>query len=316
MPVPRTTLADCTISADAPYEEILDLLKLRGGIVVKGLVSEDDCKKVHADLKPYLEEVGKRSKWEGSFFPSTTHKIAGLITKSPAYAHTMLVNPTILQIARDVLSVRSQLAFARPRKWSTAMPNVNSTGILEIHPGSKAQELHRDDALYHNILPRADVWTKEREVSILNFVALSKVTAENGGTCFIPGSHLWGEYDELPGADHPDLLKAEMDVGDTFIMLCSTWHGGGHNQAVPGSPNSVRTLCQIGFVRGYLRQEENQAIVLDQDVLKTYPRLIQELAGWNVSLPMCGWTDFGHPLNRLGHDIPDSDGLFYDEDQL
>ncbi|GAA6023870.1 hypothetical protein JCM10207_000508 [Rhodosporidiobolus poonsookiae] len=316
MPHAKLTIQDCAIPASAPLEEIMDLLAVRGGIVLKDLVSQEDCDAMEKDLRPHLDRVAASKKgWEGSFFPSTTHKIGGLITKSSTYAHKVLAHPLLLQIARDILSVSNDLSFARPRKRSTALPNVNSTGILEIHPGSKAQELHRDDALYHNVLPKTDKWTKDREVSILCFVAGTRVTPQNGGTCFIPGSHMWGEFDELPGGDHPDLLKCEMERGDCFVMLCSTWHGGGTNSCEPGTPDSVRMLIQAGYVRGYLRQEEQQALALDPEVLKTYPREIQELAGWNISLPMCGWVDFGHPLNTLGYQIADSDDLFYDKDQ-
>lgn len=66
---------------------------------------------------------------------------------------------------------------------------------MRIGPGGKAQPLHRDDYISHNIHAGIDKWDDERdanrESAVGLFVAGSKVTKENGGTQFIQGSHLW-----------------------------------------------------------------------------------------------------------------------------
>lgn len=61
------------------------------------------------------------------------------------------------------------------------MPQVNVTTVLQIHPGAAAQTLHRDDIIFHPHRPAVDTWDRLREHSMLNFVALDKVTARNGG---------------------------------------------------------------------------------------------------------------------------------------
>ncbi|KAK4687175.1 hypothetical protein P7C73_g2941, partial [Tremellales sp. Uapishka_1] len=43
---PSVSLADCCIDASTPFEDIFALLKLRGGIVIKGLLSVEDCQKM------------------------------------------------------------------------------------------------------------------------------------------------------------------------------------------------------------------------------------------------------------------------------
>lgn len=83
----------------------------------------------------------------------------------------------------------------------TAAPDVNVTTVLQIHPGAAAQTLHRDvrdkqacspfinndtesisqDVLFHPHRPAVATWDRLRENTTLNFVALDKVTARNGG---------------------------------------------------------------------------------------------------------------------------------------
>lgn len=313
MVAPKVTLADCTLPATASVEEIESVIKLYGGCVVKGLFKPETCNQALAEFQPYLDNLGTGAqKWNGTFFPSTTKKVAGLITKSDTYA-SMILNETLLHIAHDLFAVRHKNRFYEPRKYSTCKPQIHVTDLLEIHSGGKAQVLHRDDSIYHNILPKADVWTKGRDVSILNFVALSRVTPDNGGTLFVPGSHLWGDEEEAPNEE--DALKADMETGDVFMMLCSTYHGGGNNILPPEDPLSVRSVALIGYSAGWLKQEENQYIALDWKKLATMPRAVQELAGWTVGLPMLGWYDHGHPLNHLGHDIPNGDHTFFDNNQ-
>lgn len=66
---------------------------------------------------------------------------------------------------------------------------------MRIGPGGKAQPLHRDDYISHNFHQEIDEWDDERdktrESAVGLFVAGTKVTKENGGTQFIPRSHLW-----------------------------------------------------------------------------------------------------------------------------
>lgn len=69
-------------------------------------------------------------------------------------------------------------------------------------------------------------------------------------------------------------------------ILCSTYHAGGANVCAPGEPDSVRTLAALGYKIGYLRQEENQYLANDHEVMKKLPMEVQALAGWGIALPM------------------------------
>lgn len=83
-------------------------------------------------------------------------------------------------------------------KWKESVSKLQAhTGAaMCIGPGAKAQPLHRDDYLHHNIHgevspPWDDARDMDRESAVGVFVAGSDSTEANGATRFIPGSHLW-----------------------------------------------------------------------------------------------------------------------------
>ncbi|KAK4704247.1 hypothetical protein P7C70_g1962, partial [Phenoliferia sp. Uapishka_3] len=277
------TFEDCCISASAPHSEIIALLKLHGFIVVKGLLSPEAAAEVKAELQPGLDAQAPKegdALWDGSFFPSTTRHTAGALVKSPAFVKSLVLNDTIYEIAKDTLSKRTKLRLMTPKKWATSLPHISTCGALELHPGTPAQPIHRDDTLWHVDQPAADVWTRGRDATITTLTALSPCFPENGATLFIPGSHLWDEYRD---PTYEECLSGIMDVGDTAIFLGRTMHAGGHN----ATKDSVRTLAVFTYCSGFLRTEENQFLVMKSDPEATaqLPRRALELAGYDISLP-------------------------------
>ena len=67
-----------------------------------------------------------------------------------------------------------------------------------------------------------------------------------------------------------------MERGDAFIFLSTMAHGAGYN-TIPGE---VRKIYNLVFIRGILRQEENQSLCIPRSkVLKMSPKL-QTLLGF------------------------------------
>jgi ectoine hydroxylase-related dioxygenase (phytanoyl-CoA dioxygenase family) len=105
------------------------------------------------------------------------------------------MNPLYQAICDHFLTTRSWNWWGDERKESVSKPYVTSCTALRIGPGADAQPLHRDDFINHNYLEEISEWHdvpyKRRETAVGLMVAATKVTKENGGTQFIPGSHLW-----------------------------------------------------------------------------------------------------------------------------
>lgn len=54
------------LPADAPLQDVFNLLKRDGGVFIKGLISEDDVDKAWGECRERLENDVA---WDGEFFP-------------------------------------------------------------------------------------------------------------------------------------------------------------------------------------------------------------------------------------------------------
>lgn len=226
------------------------------------------------------------------------------------------MDPLYRAVCDEFLTTRSWFWWGNERKESVSKPYLHSSIAMRIGPGGKAQPLHRDDYIAHNIHTEISEWDDERdcnrETAVGLFVAGCNVTKQNGGTAFIPGSHLWYESclscvrwpvadQEFRGTDRksaPDVnacIHAEMEKGDAFIMLASAFHGGGTN----ATADEKRMMFATFVTRGYLRQEENQFLAVKQEVAREYPREVLEFMGYSLSDPACGTVEQIDPIYAL-----------------
>ncbi|KAH7253780.1 uncharacterized protein BKA55DRAFT_566247 [Fusarium redolens] len=282
------------VPADAPIEDIIALLKRDGGVFVKGLISEADVDKAYDECRARLDSDVE---WAGNFFPKETQRAPSLLALSPTYARSQVMNPVYQQVVNHFLTTRSWFWWGTERKESVSKPYLHSCTAMRIGPGGKAQPLHRDDYISHNVHTNNEKWDDERDVNresaVGLFVAGSKVTKENGGTQFIQGSHLWGSERGPPRVE--DCIFAEMDKGDAFIMLASAYHGGGTNS----TNNEHRLIFATFSIRGFLRQEENQFLSVPRETAMKLDQDIQAFMGYSMSDPACGYVEQIDPIYLL-----------------
>ena len=175
--------------------------------------------------------------------------------------------------------------------WTTLQVSV--TQAIQIWPRHGAQPLHRDDYLHHRRRPRPD-----SQVQVPH--AATDFTAQNGATLVVPGSHLW---DDARRPRRDEAAPAVMRRSSVLIYLGSTYHGGGQNCTT----DELRTAVIISLTRGYLRQEENQYLVALLEIVRRFPPKIQQLLGYALSPPFCGWIEMRDPSVALAEtDIPSS----------
>ncbi|XRM38783.1 hypothetical protein ABZX51_002179 [Aspergillus tubingensis] len=291
------------VSKDTPVEEIIYLLKRDGGVFIKGLISEEDVDQASQEAKPRLDADVE---WNGSFFPAQTQRAPSLIAHSPTYTRTQVMNPLFHQVCDHFLTSRRWYWWGDEKKMSLSKPYVHSCTAMRIGPGGKAQPLHRDDYINHRYHTEIGQWDDvrdiERESAVGLFVAGCRVTRENGGTQFIPRSHLWGTERTTPPKVE-QCIFADMEKGDGFIMLASAFHGGGSNI----TENEYRLMFATFVVRGYLRQEENQFLAVPADVARTYDRETLEFMGYAMSEPACGYVEQMDPIYHLCPELKENE---------
>jgi ectoine hydroxylase-related dioxygenase (phytanoyl-CoA dioxygenase family) len=270
-----------TLQTSASVDEIAAVLRRDGGVIIANLVNPTVLDRFNADLAPYLSRVPFGEK---SFTGAKTRRCAALFAKSMATAD-LLMQPQFLGACEEILADDFSYPSAGGSTTVKTTLQVSVTQAIQIWPGQGAQPLHRDDYLHHRRHPGPD-----SQIQIL--YAATDFTARNGATLVVPGSHLWDDT-RLPYFD--EAVPAIMSRGSALIYLGSTYHGGGYNQ----TKDDMRTAIILSLARGYLRQEENQYLVVPLETVRRYPPRVQQLLGYALSPPFCGWIEMCDPSVAL-----------------
>ncbi|KAF2171104.1 hypothetical protein M409DRAFT_19075 [Zasmidium cellare ATCC 36951] len=269
-------------------KEAIDCMRRDGAVIFKQLVPVVSIKQALADVQHALEHGYGKYK-EGDFFEDRTSRATGLLRLSSSYAHDQLGHRLLRDIADHFLTTRHEerMANGEPYLWETP-PQISSCIAFKIDPGAKAQILHRDDSIYHNVHEPITTWTEPRDLSrdssLSLFVAGTESTADNGATRLIPGSHLLGSNEE---PQEKDAIPAELEPGDGLFMLSSVYHGGGANI----TSERTRIVFASSIIRGILRQEENQFLTVPMETMRKYPENVQRFAGFLQQFPELGWVN-------------------------
>lgn len=270
-----------TLPASAPVDQVTEVLRRDGGVIVADMQESEVLDRFNADLEPFLSRVPYGEK---GFTGTRTRRCAALFAKSMATAD-LLMQPQFLGSCEQILADDYSYPSARGNITVRTTLQVSVTQAIQIWPGQGAQPLHRDDYLHHRRHPGP-----ESQVQVL--YAATDFTAQNGATLVVPGSHLWDDT-RLPRLD--EAVPAVMSRGSGLIYLGSTYHGGGQNR----TENDLRTAVIISLARGYLRQEENQYLAVPLDIVRRYPPRVQQLLGYALSPPFCGWIEMCDPSVAL-----------------
>jgi ectoine hydroxylase-related dioxygenase (phytanoyl-CoA dioxygenase family) len=159
---------------------------------------------------------------------------------------------------------------------------ISSLSSIAIGPDEQAQPIHADDQLIPLTRPHVPI--------ICNTMwAITDFTEENGATRLIPGSHRWEEPPN-PLVSYTDTVAAEMPSGSVLVWVGSLWHGGGANQT-----DQRRVGIAMNYCAGYIRQQENQQLGIPPELVRTFPRRLQELVGYSVYNGLIGHIDKKHP---------------------
>ena len=127
------------------------------------------------------------------------------------------VHPPLIEACCHVL--------VKPFKLSTMLART-------LRPGTKAQELHQD-------FPRdTSGWT------MVGFILMiDEFRADNGATCFMPGSH-HGPAALANDAARGSPVVACGSAGSMIVYNGAVWHGHGRNKT-----DSARRSIQGAFIR-------------------------------------------------------------------
>lgn len=228
-------------------------------------------------LEKDLEETFDRTPFgDGNFYGYRTKRFGSLLRRSQSAAELVL-QPTVLAMARDVLGPACERI------------QLNVAQAIEIHPGEVEQFPHRDD----------DMWagTKGPHEYLLNVMwPLTPFTERNGATKIYPGSHTRRDQ---PSDELDDPIAAACDPGSAICFLGSTLHGAGANRS-----QSARRAVVIGYSLGWLKPYENLWLAYPPDVARRFSPELAELAGYAQHRPNLGNYEGQCPSILLRDRVP------------
>lgn len=118
-------------------------------------------------------------------------------------------------------------------------------------PGSGSMAIHSDQGL---VAPQP--WLAPWSVNVI--WCLDDVSAANGGTRYLPGSHRYQTLEDVPPDALDRMLSIEAAAGSIVVMDGRVWHTSGANSTA----DQERALLFAYYCADFLRPQVNWNVVL------------------------------------------------------
>ncbi|AMK31170.1 phytanoyl-CoA dioxygenase family protein [Pseudomonas mosselii] len=264
-----------TLGSDASVEQVVEIIRRDGGVIISDLVSPATLNALRDELDSYLNVTPCGV--DPYFAGTQTRRVARIIGRSDT-AVEVAMNPLFLGVAKQILQTPTHVWVGSDRIEMAPDIQLSITQAIQIGPGQGLQPLHRDDA--------TSLWRHPqfgREARLQMMLAISDFTEENGATRVIPGSHLWDD-ERMPTQE--ETVAAQMPAGSALLWMGSVYHGGGANTSA-----APRTGLTMAYDLAFLRLEENHFLSIPIERVRQLPAEMQRLLGWSASSTLLGWVE-------------------------
>ena len=251
------------MQAGESTDAIAEAVRTDGAVIVEGVLDPDLLARFNADIDPLLATAAADHDGQfindgvADFFGGNTRHITGVPAKSRVFATEVMVQPTLLGVAENIL---------RP---NCSGVQLNLGHVIDRGPGAQRQSLHRDELIW------AHLPNPHPDVMLAALVALVDFTEENGATVVVPGSHRW---DRARAPEEHEIVAAEMPAGSAVLYLGSVIHAAGSNLTT----DQWRRGMHLSYAVGWLRTEENHCLSVPISIARTLPRQAQVLLGYGA----------------------------------
>ncbi|MBJ37846.1 MAG: hypothetical protein CMD83_05205 [Gammaproteobacteria bacterium] len=291
-----------SFDAESPASHVATQLLSQGGVVIDALVPPELMDSVRAEIRSNVDEADEQG--SSVLWPEGNRTVGGLAAVSSTFVEELLVHPKILEVVDRVLQPQQPMILPRGERdaplpvtseklddggtqlvWRSEGAqahchhyNVGAAVMLEIGAGRQDhQYLHRENAIYQPFIERIGM----PEFIVSTMWAGTDFTPQNGATRVVPGSHKWPE---ALVAQSTEIAQAVMRKGSVVLWLSRTLHG-----AAKSTSDRERTGYFASYIVDWLRQEENQYIVVPEDAARSLSKRARQLIGYRSS-PSLGWA--------------------------
>lgn len=251
------------IEQDPPDPEVLGRVERDGWAVLPGVLSADEVASARTAL------VAAAAASEAAGFPTRIDaldpgglnvRVYDLIEHDPVFAH--------LVVHRAVIGYIDRLLDG-----DLAVSNFTANIAL---PGSGSMRAHNDQS---TVMP--EPWTCRYTLNAI--WCLDDVDEANGATRFLPGSHRYSTFDDVPDDPKAGMRPFEATAGSVILMDGRLWHTSGANT----TRDRERAMCFAFYTRSFLRHQTNWWRALSPDTRKRLDPQLKEwlgLRGGNMGL--------------------------------
>lgn len=186
-----------------------------------------------SDVQAALDRAAARSGPDERLDPNNRNiRVYNLPGHDPAFIE-LLREPTARSLVAEVLG-----------------PNVlvsNFTANIAL-PGSRSMRTHSDQAL---VIPAP--WHQPWAMNII--WCLDDVHAANGATLYVPGSHHYRSFEDVPADMDSRLRPFEAPAGSVIAMEGRLWHTSGANITSDEQRRMMFAYYTTDFIRGQVNWE-------------------------------------------------------------
>lgn len=176
------------------------------------------------------------------------------------------LDPVFRELIRHPLAVELVQALLGPRFLIS-----NFTANI-ARPGARSMALHSDQSL---VAP--EPWVTPWSLNII--WCLTDVRFENGATLFIPGSHRWQSFADVPDDDEQRLRPFEAPAGSIIAMEGRLWHTSGANI----TEDQDRALLFGYYTAPFLRPQMNWNAALSPEVQAAFDPQMRDWLGLDAA---------------------------------
>jgi ectoine hydroxylase-related dioxygenase (phytanoyl-CoA dioxygenase family) len=247
----------------APTDEVARLVHRDGAVILRDVVTAEQLARINADVDGPLAATRCGSLKDDvamqQFHGYRTKRLATVVMLSRTLREEFIGNPITLGYVRELFKDVCDTFW------------LQASQAIEIHPGEKAQFLHRDMDNYPVFRRYGPVGAPELTINFL--LALVDSTEAAGATRVIPGSNHW-PFEEP--ATPEQTIPGELPAGSALLMSGKTVHGGGANI----TPDYERRVVSVAFNPGFLVPEDAYPFVVPLELARTMSPALQQLIGF------------------------------------
>lgn len=166
---------------------------------------------------------------------------------------------------------------------------VSNFSANVARPGSQSMVVHSDLAA---VVP--EPWPTPLSMNIM--WCLTDVTADNGGTLHLPGSHRFTTVEELPTDARSQMVPLEAPAGSIIAMDGRVWHTSGANV----TSDADRALLFAYYCVPHLRPQWNFSASLSPTVQAGFSKVMRYRLGLDIVLNLSNEEIFGDTMTKLG----------------